>query len=1410
MKATWLLQHRELVANAKLRQLNPLVHDRLAGAAISAALPTQRAQARADWAACGVSAFGYSGTIAHAVLRSSGPSPGARGTDWMLAAVPLVLHRRVFAWAEARDPSALQQERPLASAIGSAVATAAECTWEHTPTAVELAHFRDHRVGHVPLLPGTCYIEFVRIVVCALHGPMLFSLEEVAFQSILFLDEVSHGAPTLRLQLDRAAGTISVTSRSDEGAWTVHAAMKMRLRAATTLRDRLDPAEIAAQIARSTDHVTGADFYTATGNDYRGEYRALREAWAVGARAAELCLSLVEYEREAAAHPHLRSCAILDACSHAGVWWRDHGGRPFFAAGVDAYHVNSMSPLPRRLWNTLAGSAQEGSSLGDSRIFSGGGDCLVHTEGGRFGYFEAGWLEQRRTRRHIYRVEWEPCRPHLPAPLGPSPPQRPIVAVGSKLGGISPCGGGDSGRFTSGLLESAVLALLLPLSLDKLPLLMAILAVLQTVAPSRPAVELWLLTATIQALLPLDHVEPSHAGGWGLARSARAEIPLLSLHCFDVGLRRTGSAGAAEPPSLATLTGLPDRDLETEVALRGRMRYAPRLRLVDATPTSEVDGAVVAATPPAVREPTVSQCAELFTGGTGALGTLTANWRTWNGQQTHLVLLSRSGALSAAAWERLRARPCFGASNQSLSGGRASSVLARRCDIAELTEVRWVQRDLPPVVGVWHAAAALADALLDSQSWGRLARAYAAKADGACHMQRMFAPAPLSAFVLYSSIAALLGNAAQINYASANACLDALAEHRRARGVNAVSVAWGPWADSGMASIGSVNARMGANGLGLIDAWQGLAALEVAMVPLRPPTLAFLHVRWDTLLAKAERPPPMVAHLAPARFDPVCADGEEQGRAVCARHISLEAVLEMARRTAGSAVDADAPLMDSGLDSLGAVELSNLLQAAVGEEVPLPSTLVFDHPTVRQLADTTAPSRAADVVPTRQAPMGVISCSVPTAGSVVGLEGVQALLPLGCRSVRLTWQLASTGRDAFESSAARWGPSSLDLMPGARHGAFLRGAELFDNGAFRISPAETSTMDPQQRLLLELGYAALHAAGQPRAAMDAAAAVYVGVMSAEFRHALVDSNAYAVTGTGHCFAAGRISYVLGLHGPCEAIDTACSSALVACHNGRRALQAADAPCALVAGVNMMFLLSMHEWRASAGLTSPTGKARVFDARADGWVRGEGCSAGVLRPAKGTATVVAGSVVRQDGRSASLTAPNGRAEQLLLAALLSDATADASQLHVVEAAANGSALGDPIEVGAIAGALLRPRGEALGLPVGSVKGNLGHTEAASGMAGIVKLLGSLRQSHVAPNAQLGRLAPHVRSALAAARGGGCLPVQLSAAPIGQHAGGTGAPRFPVRHRELLWACGHNRERPAATAHRRGELRSGTGW
>jgi len=221
--------------------------------------------------------------------------------------------------------------------------------------------------------------------------------------------------------------------------------------------------------------------------------------------------------------------------------------------------------------------------------------------------------------------------------------------------------------------------------------------------------------------------------------------------------------------------------------------------------------------------------------------------------------------------------------------------------------------------------------------------------------------------------------------------------------------------------------------------------------------------------------------------------------------------------------------------------------------------------------------------------------------------------------------------------------------------------QAFDNKRFNISPAEAGAMDPQHRVLLECGYAALHASGSDKAALNGTGAgVALGIYATEFTQILalhpLGKSVYASTNT-LSIASGRVSFALGLHGPCASFETACSASLVAGHSAVRALQHAECSTHVVAGVNLMLLQASSISLTIAGMTSVAGRCHTFDNRADGFVRGEGCSVVVVHALAAMASGsvgLCGSAVRQDGRSASLTAPNGQAQQGLLRGALGDA------------------------------------------------------------------------------------------------------------------------------------------------------------
>jgi acyl transferase domain-containing protein/glutamate-1-semialdehyde aminotransferase len=355
------------------------------------------------------------------------------------------------------------------------------------------------------------------------------------------------------------------------------------------------------------------------------------------------------------------------------------------------------------------------------------------------------------------------------------------------------------------------------------------------------------------------------------------------------------------------------------------------------------------------------------------------------------------------------------------------------------------------------------------------------------------------------------------------------------------------------------------------------------------------------------------------------------------------------------------------------------------------------------------------------------------------------------------WRLLREGRSGIgDIPADRWDVDAhYDPDPEApgrmytRRGGFLDDVAGFDAGFFGISPREAKRMDPQQRLLLEVAWEALeHAGRDPRASRGSRTGVYVGISESEYLHLLQqvgDPVELAdLTGTALSVAAGRLAYHLGLHGPTIALDTACSSALVAVHLAVSGLRAGEADLALAGGVGLLLAPDSFVAFCKGGALAADGRCKTFDAGADGYARGEGAGMVVLkrladarRDGDHVHAVIRGTAVTQDGRTNGLTAPNGHAQEAVIRAALADARLTPDQVGYVEAHGTGTPLGDPIELAAL-GAVF---GDAP-VVVGAAKTNIGHLEAAAGMAGLIKVVQALRHQEIPPNLNFGTPNPHI--------------------------------------------------------------------
>ena len=450
------------------------------------------------------------------------------------------------------------------------------------------------------------------------------------------------------------------------------------------------------------------------------------------------------------------------------------------------------------------------------------------------------------------------------------------------------------------------------------------------------------------------------------------------------------------------------------------------------------------------------------------------------------------------------------------------------------------------------------------------------------------------------------------------------------------------------------------------------------------------------------------------------------------------------------------PLAELGFTSRDAVALAAELSELA--EVPLPATVLWEAPTLDQLARHVC----AQTAPVHET---VVRTPPPQAGAeedptAVAVVGIGCRLPGSIASPADFWRLLSEGGDAVGTVPEdRWtgfverdDPAVAEI---GRHGGYLDDIAGFDAEFFGIPPSEAAAMDPQQRLLLEVSHEALDHAAIPAAALGGSrTGVFVGISGNEYARLttadLARIEAWTPPGAALSIAANRLSYTLDLRGPSMAVDTACSSSLVAVHHAVRSLASGECDTALAAGVNALLSPVVTLAFQRAGALAPDGRCKAFDAAANGMVRAEGCAVLVLRrladaerAGDRVLAVIRGTAVNSDGRSNGLLAPNAEAQRALLEHIYAEGGPVAPpELDYVEAHGTGTALGDPVEAGALGAVLGSGRAADQPLLIGSVKTNLGHLEAAAGIAGLVKTVLALHHGTVPKQLHFTDPSPHI--------------------------------------------------------------------
>ncbi|MDX2548107.1 SDR family NAD(P)-dependent oxidoreductase [Streptomyces sp. WI04-05B] len=759
----------------------------------------------------------------------------------------------------------------------------------------------------------------------------------------------------------------------------------------------------------------------------------------------------------------------------------------------------------------------------------------------------------------------------------------------------------------------------------------------------------------------------------------------------------------------------------------------------------------------------------LVTGGTGALGPHLARWLARGGAE-HLVLPGRRGADVPGA-DELRAELAELGTELSLPA----------CDFADRDQIAGLLAGLEergtPVTAVFHAAAYIQLASLDDTPLDAFAEVVAAKADGARHLDELL-DRELDAFVMFSSIAGVWGSSNHAAYTAGNAYLDALAEHRRARGLSATTVDWGVWSAANPWTVrdtvdDSDFYRVQKQGLPLIEPDLALAGLQQALDDDET-VIALANVDWEQFAAVfgSVRPSRLLTGVPEARrqLEEATAPGTDATPAASVLRERLDGLadaeqrrvtLDLVRTHAAAVLGHDSPqelrpgkaFQELGFDSLTAVELRNRLRTATG--LRLPATLVFDYPSAAVLAEHIR----AEVLGERRAPAdrAPVPAGSAAADEPIAIVAMSCRFPGGVHTPEQLWRLLEEGGDVVsEFPTDRGWPleSMFDPDPDqpgtsyVRHGGFLYDAGEFDADFFGISPREAVAMDPQQRLLLETSWETFERAGiDPDLLRGSDTGVFTGVNYQDYGASVAqtqENEGHLLTGSAASVISGRISYTLGLEGPAVTVDTACSASLVAVHLAAQALRAGDCSLALAGGVAVMSspgaIISFARQRGLAA----DGRCKAFSDAADGMGMAEGVGVILLerlseaqRRGHPVLAVLRGSAVNQDGASNGLTAPNGPSQQRVIRSALANARLSAADVDVVEAHGTGTKLGDPIEAQALLATYGQERADGRPLLIGSLKSNIGHTQAAAGVAGVIKTVLALQHGQVPPTLHVDR-------------------------------------------------------------------------
>lgn len=813
-----------------------------------------------------------------------------------------------------------------------------------------------------------------------------------------------------------------------------------------------------------------------------------------------------------------------------------------------------------------------------------------------------------------------------------------------------------------------------------------------------------------------------------------------------------------------------------QVRYVGKQRYINALQVVD---------------PPNYREDNIAlrqHGVYLITGGLGGVGLAIARYLAKH-VQARLVLCGRS-VLQPIQQRQLEELEAAGAEVLYLPAD-----VSRPDDVQKL--IGLANARFQRIDGIFHSAGVHRDALFTSKTVEEIKEVLLPKVHGALCLDHATKTEQLDFFVLFSSLAAVIGNPGQSDYAYANSFLDQFAFWREslvqkgARTGKTVSINWPLWQDGGMTMDAKSQAWWRAtSGLTPLTIEQGWVAL---LDSLRMETSQMVVVAGDRQRTvnmfrqtKAESSP--ATHLS---ADSEVAEEDLREKAITI----LKSVLTKETKLAANRIEPDEPLEKYGVNSVMIMQMIRELEVSFGE---LPKTLFFEYQTIAEAAGYLVRHHAgklaeiAGLSPTKADAQRVIhtqqqhragECLAEAAGVGEWLLPGQSRFarsdPAAATSSREIAIVGISGRypqaDTLEElwERLRAGTDCITEIPGERWdhtmffdpnrdqkgksyskwGGFIRDVDKFDPLFFNISPREAKLLDPQERLFLQTAWETIEDGGYTRQQLDKQkVGVFVGVMYGQYQllgaEELLKGNAIAPH-SSFASIANRVSYFFNFSGPSIALDTMCSSSLTALHLACASIQRGECDLAIAGGVNVTIHPAKYLQLCDANFASSDGRCRSFGEGGDGYVPGEGVGAVLLKPLSKALrdgdhvyAVIKGTAINHGGKTNGYTVPNPNAQAEVIARALQDANVDPAQVSYVEAHGTGTSLGDPIEIAGLMKAYGAQTDKKQFCSIGSIKSNIGHLESAAGIAGITKIILQMKHKQLVPSLHAGRLNPHI--------------------------------------------------------------------